>query len=588
MGAVSGPLGFIQLQAVAINTVWPTVFTTVAEQNAASLQSVIGQIGTGSLLIFLMAIVGITLTLVKKESKDKKDIYYFFASLAWIWGVTATRPESLVTFVALISLPLIVKIGLAIWNKNKEIDFKLAIILIIWFTSTLYASTKGVRFMLLLVPAASIGLGIASGYIYSLVSKFMAKNLYIGETISKVAIIILLVLLLVNPFNAARATAIGEIPSMNDAWYESLDQINREAEPDAIINSWWDFGHWFKEIGNRAVTFDGTSQGTPMAHWVGHVLMTNNEEKAKGILRMLDCGSNKAFETLDEDIKDTARSVHILHEAVQLERTEAKELLLQYVDEDKADAVLGYSHCIPPENYFITSDDMIGKSGVWAHFGSWDFDRALIYNTVKKPEYRNNREGAVDFFMQRFNYTEQEAQRLYLEATAIRNSDEANSWIAPWPSYASGVNGCAQQNATILCPLGVQGGTVNIRISLENRTAVVQSPQGNTYPNAVVFPTEEGIAKTTYTNNTMGFAMTLLKQGENWAYVASSPGLEDSMFTRLYFMDGHGLSKFKKFSEQQSVIGNRIVVWDVDWDGTEKNQVYFQPQGNSIDTTQGE
>ena len=34
----------------------------------------------------------------------------------------------------------------------------------------------------------------------------------------------------------------------------------------------------------------------------------------------------------------------------------------------------------------FTSDDMVGKSGVWGHFGSWDFDRALIYNTLKKKE----------------------------------------------------------------------------------------------------------------------------------------------------------------------------------------------------------
>jgi hypothetical protein len=37
MGAFRGPLGFIQLKEVGINTVWPNVFMIVAEQNVASL-----------------------------------------------------------------------------------------------------------------------------------------------------------------------------------------------------------------------------------------------------------------------------------------------------------------------------------------------------------------------------------------------------------------------------------------------------------------------------------------------------------------------------------------------------------------------
>jgi len=47
---------------------------------------------------------------------------------------------------------------------------------------------------------------------------------------------------------------------MNDGWYESLTKIKQNASEDAIINSWWDFGHWFKAVGDRAVTFDGTPQ----------------------------------------------------------------------------------------------------------------------------------------------------------------------------------------------------------------------------------------------------------------------------------------------------------------------------------------
>ncbi|MBR9698857.1 hypothetical protein GOV09_00165, partial [Candidatus Woesearchaeota archaeon] len=514
----SGATFFIKLKEVGI-TVWPNVFTTVAEQNPASLNHVVSQIGTGSLILFLAALLGIALTLIKKNSMDKKDLYYAIASVIWLFIIIVARPQNLILFLVLISLPIIVKILLAMYFKDREIDFKLAIMLIIWFTSTIYASTKGIRFTLLLVPAFSIGVGIAFGILVKYIPRVISKTLYLNRTLSKSVIIVLLFWLLIGPFNAGRATAMNEIPSMNDAWYDSLDRIDLLSEPDAIINSWWDFGHWFKAIGNRAVTFDGTSQNTPMAHWIGHTLLTNDEDKAIGILRMLDCGSNSAFDELDKDIKDTAISVQILHEVVLLDEDDAKDLLLTYVDEERAEAVLEFTHCDPPQNYYITSDDMIGKSGVWSHFGIWDFDRALIYNTLKQNEYRNDKTKSITFLKERFGFSDAESEQFYSEVRSISDNAAANSWISPWPSYASGVNGCSPDGDILICPIPVQGGTVNMNVDMENKKVEIITPQGISYPNSLVYPTEEGIEKLTFTNNTLGVGVTLFPQGNNWAYI---------------------------------------------------------------------
>ena len=54
------------------------------------------------------------------------------------------------------------------------------------------------------------------------------------------------------------------------------------------------------------------------------------------------------------------------------------------LEEQNTLKVLELTHCTPPENYFITSYDMVDKSIAWAHIGSWDFERSLIYNTLKK------------------------------------------------------------------------------------------------------------------------------------------------------------------------------------------------------------
>ena len=82
---------------------------------------------------------------------------------------------------------------------------------------------------------------------------------------------------------------------MTDGWYNSLTKIKEESQEDAIINSWWDFGHQFITVSKRGATFDGGSQNRPMAHWIGNALLTSDEKTTVGILRMLDCDSNGAF-----------------------------------------------------------------------------------------------------------------------------------------------------------------------------------------------------------------------------------------------------------------------------------------------------
>jgi dolichyl-diphosphooligosaccharide--protein glycosyltransferase len=583
--AFKGPFAFNALKEVGVDSVWPNVYTTVAELNPSSLDNIITQLGSNSLLFFFLALMGIIFALGKKENLKRNDIYYLVLAAAWYIIVLIIKPQNLIVFLSLIALPIAIRIFLEMYNKKTDIDYKLAIMLVIWFMATIYASTKGVRFTLLLVPAFSISIGIAFGYCYKYLANFLNLNLYLNKKLSKALVALALLLLLLPTVILANGIVKQSVPLINDAWYNSLDAINMQSNPDAIINSWWDYGHWFKYVGGRAVTFDGTSQATPMAHWIGHSLLTNNENDSTGILKMLDCGSNLAFEKLDESINDIAKSVYIIHDIVKTDRKNAKNYLLRYVDDAKAEEVLKYTHCTPPENYFITSDDMIGKSGVWGHFGIWDFNRALIYNTLKRNDYENNKDKSVQFITSRFNYSKEEAEKIYFEVRSVRTSEEANSWIAPWPSYASNVGSCNSDGQDILCPISMQSvkGNLNLRVNLGNKTAYIDTPNGKYYPNSLVYPTKDKIEKLTYTNNTIGYSVTLIPEEGGWRYILMIPPLEDSIFTQLYFLDGHGLSKFKKVTEHRSITGNRIVVWKVDWNGTQKNILpYFSERNSTI------
>jgi hypothetical protein len=54
------------------------------------------------------------------------------------------------------------------------------------------------------------------------------------------------------------------------------------------------------------------------------------------------------------------------------------------------------------------------------------------------------------------------------------------------------------------------------------------------------------------------------------------------MFTRMFYLDGHGLKYFNKFDDRQGITGGRIITWKVDWEGTDANNVYTkEPEGES-------
>ena len=525
------PFGFTQRKEVALTTIWPNVYTTVAEQNPASLSTVRSSISFNRHIFFYLSIIGILLTMVGRG--------------------------------------------------KRKFDIKYALFLTIWFIGTSYASLKGVRFIMLLVPAFSIALGVFAGLTSKLAAGWLARQFHFNKNIAQGALAVLLVLLLlILPIQSGMSTARQQIPSMNDDWHSALTKIKTESAQDAIINSWWDFGHWFKAIADRRVTFDGASQNTPMAHWIGRVLLTENEDEAIGILRMLDCGSTLAFDRLNSSlggqVSDQANAVEILYDVVILNREGARSRLEEVVSPAQAEEVLQYTHCDPPEDYFITSGDMVSKSGVWSHFGSWDLRRAAMYHLVRP---KNMQEG-TSLLKEDFGLSENEATRIYYEV----QTENGNDWIAPWPSYwASGP--CTSEGDIVTCQSSQMGGS----FTLDRTTGetAVPTQQGKKRFSSVAFVDSEQNFKVVKSEENVlenagvrfgavvygfpqpdQFILTSARidgpqQGNDW--------LPGSMFSRLFFFKGYDLEHFELFDSKTG--NSRIFTWKVDWDGNLKSNV---------------
>ncbi|MBI2005586.1 MAG: hypothetical protein HYS80_02370, partial [Candidatus Aenigmarchaeota archaeon] len=423
-GSFLGPLSFPSIKAPVSASLWPNVLTTVAELNEGSLNSIINSIG-GPFLFFI-SLVGLILAVSRKEGMKRFDFGYIigtsFIYLILFVRFSSQRPPlyqsmQVPTLLVWILLPVLARIFIAIYKKDSSYDFKSSILLSLWIVSTIFASIKGIRFTVLLAPAFSVAFGVALGKVYTYSSKILTKELKIHKAIGSSILILLLLLIYANPLRGAINSAGADIPIINDAWYTALINIKQDSKENAIITSWWDFGHHFKAIADRRVTFDGTTQTHPAAHWVGRLLMTSDEREAIGILRMLDCGSNTAYNEINKITNNTHSSLKILKKIILLNKKDAEKTLKEFniLDEKQIDKILSLTHCNPSEAYFMASEDMIGKSGVWSHFGSWNFERADIWQNARKMP----QEKAVEYMIKKFNYTKERAENTYFEIQSI-------------------------------------------------------------------------------------------------------------------------------------------------------------------------
>jgi hypothetical protein len=400
----------------------------------------------------------------------------------------------------------------------------------------------------------------------------------LNNTISKTMVFLLLSLLLIAPIQAGIATGKSYMPSMTAGWWDSLTKIREESKPDAIITSWWDFGHWFKYVADRKVTFDGASQIPSLGHWIGRSLQTNSEAETVGILRMVDCGSNNAFDAVNKKFNDTEKSENIVSEIIVLSKENASKYLANIgYSTTEIDNILQYSHCTPP--------DMVGKAGVWSHFGTWNIDKAYIVNNLKDKPF----DEAVKIMKERWNYSDEYAEKIYYDVQALQTDREMNDWIAPWPSYAtSTMVSCVNISDLVLCDLGMsiggnaqqnyllQRAVINLTnpkesqvlVGVYDRTSNAKLGESVAAFNQVIIAGKE-LKKYQIDNATIGLSMLLDVQENNnvttYRALISDPLLIDSTFTKLFYLDGKYTTHFEKFSDITDITGTRIIVWKVKW-----------------------
>ena len=559
---------FVEIKEVATVDIWPNVLTTVAELNSASIGTIIG---TFDGFVFLAAGLTACVLAIHQKKLDKKDWLLVIGSFFYFYFILARWEKGKIGNV-LFLIGLCVPLGIAMlksWYEKKEYPVYSGLLIVVWFAGTLYASTTSLRFLALVGPIYALGWAVCIAKIGEFVGiwseeQFHIKRVYVMSIIAAFAL-----LMMVTPIQDAKALATQQIPHYNDAWDNSLKAI-REDTSDSIITSWWDFGHWFAAIGERRVTFDGGNQGNRI-HWVGKVLLEDDEETSVGILKMLNCGQEYSYEALKKyNPRGKIDSITLLYTLSNKEREEAKQLLLdRELTEQQAEEVLNFTHCEFLPNYLIASEDMVQKSGVWGHFGSWNFTIAEMYNKVKGKD----RTTGIHVLEEGYTLSKEEAEEKYQKI----QEQTGDQFVTNWPGFASSRVGCQIQGTMIQCAYG--NNYVGVINATNNEAWIVVGGKGAARPYSLVYADDKDVKELKYADATNDFSIILIPTQSGFESLLASQEHGKSLFTRLFYFEGHGLRHFELLYDTKSFTNQRIQVWKVHWEPQEPRKI-FQAKTN--------
>ncbi|MFH0877857.1 MAG: STT3 domain-containing protein, partial [Candidatus Omnitrophota bacterium] len=431
--------------------------------------------------------------------------------------------------------------------------------LIFWISGVFYASMSVLRFILLLVVPVGLSFGLVISKCTAVLVQATQRTLKKTHALAvRCAVMFILVLYLTFNIFMVHASLLTAIPSMNDTWNAVLTRIKQKTSSDAVIVSWWDFGHWLKAVANRRVLFDGMTQNTPHAYWIAYGLLTDNEKEAAGILRMINGYGNKAVALLEGEGVSVASAVGMIKKAVVMSPAAARIYFAQTLKSKIADELCGvlFPAKLPPV-YFIVSSDMPVKIGAISYIGNWDFSRVEQWLTFRKKQI--NRVDFTTYATKRYNLTLEEADQKFLELSLLNNR-QARGWYSRTWQFVSGLAPGRQDEKVLFFENGL---VVNLA---NNHAYVVASPRGERgVPESLFVFNNNTLTEVPQKDPSLSYSALMIKENDDYKSVLLDTALAKSMLVRLYYFKGDGLKYFKLFDQEKDDKGNAVYVYKMEW-----------------------
>ena len=514
---LESPIGVTKLQSAVQSTSYPNVYISVSELQIPSITEVIN--GVGGFLPLFFGIFGVIALIWKLKPKEvKKEVPDKKPRKPRRRGRNRRKEDEK----EIEKDTKIIKPD-PIPQKRNYIFY--IVLFSLWLLITAYAMTKGVRFIenfsLPIALSAGIFVGILFGYV-----KGHVKNI----SYQKIIMAVIVIAVVFSPITSAYGISSTVVPGTDNSMVSSLEWINNNTSNNTVITSWWDFGHLFTAVADRPVTFDGSSQNSPRAYWVGKALLTSNETLSVGILRMLASSGDMAPLTLDNYTNNTGKSAEILNNILGVNKTQAISIMTtQYnLTPDQAQTIVQYTHPNnPTPDVLITSSDMVGKAGWWSYFGSWNFT--------------SNNGTNYQYLAAQMNSTTVNNKTLLIGGNAV-------------VAQANGTNnisaGIVDTNAITSNDTTATLNEISNELKSGNGSLVIP-------PHTLTLINNNTVTQTIVSNSSQ-YSILLINENDTYIAVAMNKELENSMFTKLFFEGGAGLTHFKSLYGQPGVM-----VWGV-------------------------
>lgn len=503
---ISVPINFSFAKSYLQNDFWPNTFLTVIELKEVNFKNLF--FNYREIFVFFLSIIYLIAALYyEKDNKGYKDKQFIiFLFLIWI-SIVAFVSINAMRFSILLTLPLAVSFGLFLE------------------TVLLFLRNIVTRFVIIRRIKETLVFVFCCAFIF----------IFIGNA---------------APFK-------NYAPSMNKDWRDVLILIKTQTSQDAIINSWWDYGHWLKAISERRVIFDGAGLDTPMAYWMGRFFLTDNEREAIGILRMLNSGSNKAFEELEKLGFDKYKSLDILNETIMLKQKEADAALSKYIpSEFERKRILSLTHQ-PQPAYLLVEPDIITNIGSISFLGGWDFNKARIYQQFKRLK---KKETTVDYLMKEYKYNNEDALRIYNTLIFLSNKDALN-WISPKSKYYFESENFRREGDLLLFDNGFIIDIINHNVYFDNAETKKWD-----IPKSIFYFEGGSLKEIKFKMSNSQYSILLIQDKDHYKIVCLDHRLANCMLTRLYFLNGKGLNNFQPFIEKKLKDGKgNIMVYKIEW-----------------------
>ena len=475
---------------------WPNVLGTVAELSRLGFRGVVQVAGGGTVLIF--------------------------ASIGLLVILLATfRPQSGGSGNA----------GVADDQAGRRAA---ACVLTVWAVAAVYAAFHGNRFIFLLVTPLGLALA-AVGIVARAAWNAAATGSPLYRRTTRAALTVVVALILLQPLVWGFAVATEDLPQMNSAWWAALTNLREHSASDAIVHTWWDYGHWVTYAAERRVDNDGTSVLTHIPVWVGKALAAPREEDSVGLLRMLSCGSELtpfpeggrgAYGKLLALGRVPLDAYSMLTTLAALTGQEADEYLARRgIAPAGRSNVLRSSHCTPPESYLILSSNMVERRRTWMAFGLWD---------PARPSARPVSD-AVPFL--------REWKACKAEPAPAQITCDVQAEIPPRPAVVDRV---------------VMGSGGPLQLIGRNGHVRVAGP-----PAVEIRAERDGLHLSEF-QNTPYSNLGVLYDVANSRILIGAPEFLKSTFVHLMYLDGRYARYYEK-TDDRFAADERVVTWKINW-----------------------